>query len=805
MAGPGEPRVDLGDLIDRLVAESGGAVTALRRLPARPARTVAIPDTIDPHLGDALRARGIEALYRHQAQALDLLGKGGHCVVVTPTASGKTLCYNLPVLQGLLTEPATRALYLFPTKALAQDQLAELEELARTLPALRIHTYDGDTPQDARRAVRARANVVLTNPDMLHAGILPHHTKWIGLFQNLRYVIIDELHTYRGVFGSHLANVLRRLQRICRHYGAAPQFICTSATIANPQELAERLIGSPVGLVAENGAPAGEKVVVFYNPPVVNAELGIRRPYLKEASRLATPFLRARVPTIVFTGSRLAQEVVLTDLKAAVERAPAFTDVIRGYRGGYLPNRRREVERGLRAGDVLGVVSTNALELGVDIGRLDVAMLAGYPGTVASTWQQAGRAGRRTGLSAAVLVASSAPLDQFIISHPDYFFGSPPEHGLINPDNPYVLASHLKCAAFELPFAEDELFGGEDVGRYLRLLEEEGLLHRAGGRYHWTSESYPADHLSLRSVASDNFVVIDSTHQTLEPVDAVRRLTRKREVIAEVDWKSAFAMVHPKAIYLIEGQQFEVQELRFREDEEKVAYVKRVQVDYFTDAVTAKGVWALDRFQGDATGSAGAGRVEQGELLVAEQVVGFKKIKFDTMENVGAGEVELPQQEMQTAGLWLTLRPEVLATISADRDALVDGLRGLAYLLHHLAPLFLMCDVRDLGSWLGDAAPPEPGRDAPRGPRVLTTERARARLLAAEEFEPTIYLYDSQPGGVGLTERLFELVAPLFARARDTLRTCPCRAGCPSCVGPVNEVGRRAKPMAVALLDRLVA
>src|SRR5215831_2945723 len=800
MAEPGEPRVDLADLIDRLVSESGGAVTALRRFPARPARTVPIPDTIDPHLADALSARGIEALYTHQAQALHLLGKGGHCVVVTPTASGKTLCYNLPVLQGLLTETATRALYLFPTKALAQDQLAELEELARALPALRIHTYDGDTPQDARRAVRARANLVLTNPDMLHAGILPHHTKWVALFQNLRYVIIDELHTYRGVFGSHLANVLRRLQRICRHYGAAPQFICASATIANPQELAERLVGQPVGLVSENGAPAGPRVLVFYNPPVVNAELGIRRPYLKEAARLATPFLKRGVATIVFAGSRLAQEVLLTALKAAVERAPGLVDVIRGYRGGYLPGRRREVERGLREGDVRGVVSTNALELGIDIGHLDLAMLAGYPGTVASTWQQAGRAGRRSGLSAAVLVASSAPLDQFMVTHPDYFFGASPEHGLVNPDNPYILVSHLKCAAFELPFAEGERFGDQDVADYLRLLGEEGLLHRAGGRWHWTSESYPADHLSLRTVGSDNFVVIDTTHR--EMVD--RQLGKKRQVIAEVDWKSAFSMIYPKAIYLIEGEQFEVQELRFREDEEKVAYVKRVQVDYFTDAVTAKGVWALDRFQSATAGEAGAGRVEQGELLVAEQVVGFKKIKFDTMENVGAGEVELPQQEMQTSGLWLTFRPEVLQAISPDRDALVDGLRGLAHLLRHLAPLFLMCDVRDLGSWLGDAAPPEPGREAPRGPRVLTTERTRARLLAAEQFEPTIYLYDSQPGGVGLTERLFELVAPLLARARETLRVCPCRVGCPSCVGPVNEVGRRAKPMAVTLLDRLI-
>ena len=403
-----------------------GTNATVSRFPPRPPRAVPIPDTVDSRLVEALRARGIGALYSHQAQALDLLGQGGHVVVVTPTASGKTLCYNLPVLQALLGDAATRALYLFPTKALAQDQLAELEALARALPDLRIHTYDGDTPQDARRAVRARANLVLTNPDMLHAGILPHHTKWIALFQNLRYVIIDELHSYRGVFGSHLGNVLRRLQRVCRHYGSAPQFICASATIANPQELAERLVGQPVSLVAENGAPSGEKVLVFYNPPVVNAELGIRRPYLREAARLATPFLRSAISTIVFAGSRLAQEVLLTALKAAVERAPALTDVIRGYRGGYLPGRRREVERGLREGEVLGVVSTNALELGIDIGRLDVAVLAGYPGTIASTWQQAGRAGRRSGLSAAILVASSAPLDQFMVTHPEYFFGASP-------------------------------------------------------------------------------------------------------------------------------------------------------------------------------------------------------------------------------------------------------------------------------------------------------------------------------------------------------------------------------------------
>jgi DEAD/DEAH box helicase domain-containing protein len=797
MAGD-DRRADLAGLIDRLVIEAGDAVTAVRRFPPRPATCVPIPDGVDPRLADALRARGIEALYSHQAHAFELLAKGGHCVVVTPTASGKTLCYNLPVLQALLGDGAARALYLFPTKALAQDQLAELEELARALPELRIHTYDGDTPQDARRAVRARANLVLTNPDMLHAGILPHHTKWVALFQNLRYVIIDELHTYRGVFGSHLANVLRRLRRICRHYGATPQFVCASATIANPQELAERLVGQPVGLVAENGAPSGEKLLVFYNPPVVNPELGIRRPYLKEAARLATPFLKRGVSTIVFAGSRLAQEVLLTTLKAAVERAPALTNVIRGYRGGYLPGRRREVERGLREGDVRGVVSTNALELGIDIGHLDLAMLAGYPGTIASTWQQAGRAGRRTGLSAAVLVASSAPLDQFMVTHPEYFFGASPEHGLVNPDNPYILVNHLKCAAFELPFSDGERFGDQDIDTYLRLLAEEGLLHPAGGRWHWTSESYPADHLSLRTIGSDNFVVIDTTHREI----AEQRLTRKRQVVAEVDWKSAFAMIYPKAIYLIESEQFEVQELHFREDEEKVAYVKRIQVDYFTDAITAKGVWALDRF-GEAP--AGGGRVARGELLVAEQVVGFKKIKFDTMENVGSGEVELPQQEMQTAGLWLTIAPETLAAVSPDRDALVDGLRGLTHLVHHLAPLFLMCDVRDLGSWLGDA-PPEATAEPPAAvpARVLTAEGTRARLLRGERFEPTMYLYDNQPGGIGLTERLFELLSPLLARARETLAACPCQAGCPSCVGPVNEVGRQAKPIAAALVERLL-
>src|SRR5436309_8329770 len=481
MAGQGE-RVDLAELVTRLVAASGDAVTLLRRFPPRPAQTVPIPEAVDPRLADALRARGITELYTHQARAFEVLQKGGHVVAVTPTASGKTLCYNLPVLQALLRDPAARALYLFPTKALAQDQLAELEGLAKQLPEMRMFTYDGDTPQAARRAVRARANLVLTNPDMLHSGILPHHTKWATLFQNLRYVVIDELHAYRGVFGSHVANLLRRLRRICRHYGADPQFIMASATIANPREHAQNIIGAPVEEIAQSGAPTGDKLFLCYNPPVVNAELGIRAPYLAEAARLALRFLRERIPTVVFAQSRLSTEVLLTAIKAGVADKTGDSGIVRGYRGGYLPTRRRAVEQGLRDGNVLGVVSTNALELGVDIGHLDVAVLAGYPGTIASLWQQAGRAGRRTGASAAVLVATSSPLDQFMVTHPDYLFGTPPEHARINPDNPFILANHLKCAAFELPLVAPCAAGGEPTAAGGQPTAAGGQPTAAGGQ-----------------------------------------------------------------------------------------------------------------------------------------------------------------------------------------------------------------------------------------------------------------------------------------------------------------------------------
>ncbi|OGL13449.1 MAG: hypothetical protein A3I17_10070 [Candidatus Rokubacteria bacterium RIFCSPLOWO2_02_FULL_72_37] len=780
----------LGRILDDLLTSpaTGPCITATRHVPSRPPRLAPFPPSLDPRIADALRARGIHELYVHQARAWELIEKGHHVVVVTPTASGKTLCYNLPALQCLVHQPDARILYLFPTKALAQDQLAELEGLAKTLPEMRMFTYDGDTPQDARRAVRARANLVLTNPDMLHSGILPHHTKWASLFQNLRYVVIDELHAYRGVFGSHLANVLRRLRRICRHYGSAPQFVMASATIANPAELAQRLTGEAVEEIAESGAPTGDKLFVCYNPPVVNPELGIRAPYLGEASKLAVRFLREKVATIVFAQSRLATEVLLAAIKGGVADKTGDSGIVRGYRGGYLPTRRRAVEKGLREGEVLGVVSTNALELGVDIGHLDVAVLAGYPGAIASLWQQAGRAGRRSGSSAAVFVATSAPLDQFMVTHPEYLFGTPPEHARVNPDNPFILANHLKCAAFELPVADTERFGATDVRRFLAALEDEGVLHHAGERWHWAAETYPADHISLRTVTSDNFLVIDTTARDDKQV-------KRRQIIAEVDWGSAFATIYPKAIYLVESEPYEVQELHWREDEEKVAYVKRVQVDYFTDAISAKGVWILQRL---ADQGRPAYLAEQGEVLVAEKVVGFKKIKMGTLENVGSGEVELPQQEMQTTAAWLTVAPEALARVSPSREELIDGLRAVTYLLHHLAPIFLLCDIRDLGSWLGDTTPATSGA-------VATRESAKRRLMDAEEFHPTIYLYDSHAGGIGLAERVFEILPALLRRGLETLEACACKVGCPSCVGPVNEVGRRAKATARALLLSLLA
>ena len=593
--------------LDRLTGGVGerpdtpdGWVTAVRRLPPRQADYADFPDGVDPMVRDILRDRGIEQLYTHQAAAIAHALGGRNVVITTPTASGKTLCYNAPVLSAILRDASTRALYLFPTKALAQDQLAELHELSdllsqRSEQPIGVFTYDGDTPQDARRAIRGRAHVVLSNPDMIHSGILPHHPRWAKLFENLKYVVIDELHAYRGVFGSHLTNVLRRLRRVCHHYGSNPVFICSSATIANPRELAEALVEQPFELVSESGAPRGEKFFLFVNPPVVNKQLGIRRSYLAETRRVATEFLKRKLQLIVFTQSRLTTEILTTYLKGDFDGPPGTREQIRGYRGGYLPQRRREIEKGLREGSVRAVVSTNALELGIDIGALDVCVMAGYPGTIAATWQRAGRAGRRSSRSAAVLVGSSAPLDQFVVRNPSYFFDAPAERALINPDNLHILVDHVKCAAFELPFTGSEQYGRHDVQAVLGVLEESGLVHHAEGadgegHWQWTNESYPADAVSLRSISSDNFVVVDTTEGA--------------DVIGETSFNSGPATLHEKAIYLIEGALYQVEKLDF---DGRKAYVRRIDCDYYTDAITYTKVTVLETFeQGSAIGDRGS-------------------------------------------------------------------------------------------------------------------------------------------------------------------------------------------------------
>ncbi len=730
----------------------------------------------------------MQGLYTHQRQVFEHVAGGRDVVVVTPTASGKTLCYNLPVLDRILKDPDARALYLFPTKALSQDQLAVLHGTVESLGAeIGTFTYDGDTPQDARKSIRARAHVVVTNPDMLHKGILPHHTKWVKLFENLRFVVIDELHSLRGVYGSHVANILRRLRRLCEFYGSRPQFICSSATIGNPRQLAEALTEREMTLVDESGAPRGERYFAIYNPPVVNRQLGIRRSALNSARDVSLSFLGKGLQTIVFAPSRLATEVLVTYLKEALETRPGSQGVIRGYRGGYLPQKRREIERGLREGSVLGVVSTNALELGIDIGSLDAAVLVGYPGSVASAWQQAGRAGRRSGISVAVLVANSTPLNQFIARNPDYFFGAPVEQGRINPENLQILVNHVKCAAFELPFVGDERFGKENLLEILKYLEEEKLLHHAGERWHWTSESYPADAISLRSVSSDNFVVQD--------------VTREPRIIAEVDYDSAR---RPWSTRRRSTSWKDVatswRSTITRSGGSRCARPRSITTR--TRSPTPRcGSWSVSpRSPGRAHGAS------HGEVHVTSQVVGFKKIKFHTNENVGSGELSMPENEMHTTAYWLTVPRELMRALPFGLEERRDGVVALSYTLGQLAALFLMCDRHDLGIAIGD-----------NGQGEARIERGLRRLGAGgppqgpagnpidDDYEPNVFLYDAYPGGIGLSEPLYRLHDRLLAESRALIAACACSDGCPSCVGPVGEVGSRGKEVAMAILAAILA
>lgn len=780
-----------------------GRIVHEELIPANTAEYAPWPSALDPRLVAALRARGIHRPYIHQGEAIDHALAGRDVVVVTPTASGKTVAFAAPVIDAWLHDPEARSLWLYPTKALAQDQLAGLQDIAIHLPAgLRAATYDGDTAPGLRRAVRNEGNIVVTNPDMLHSGILPHHTSWVRLFQHLRYIVVDELHAYRGLFGSHLANVLRRLLRLCRFYGSNPTLIACSATIANPRELAEKLLERPVQLVDRNGAPRAARRLWFWNPPMVDGTMGVRRSATLEARRLMTELLTRKLQTIAFTRSRSGVEVLLNYLQR-LHPAPrqGGASPVRGYRGGYLPLERRAIEAGLRDGSVRGVVSTNALELGIDIGNLDAAILVGYPGSIASTWQQLGRAGRRDSESLGVFIATDSPLDQFLVTHPRYLLDAPPEHGLVNPDNLLVLGAHLQAAAFELAFESEESFGGAGVdttGALLDLFRDDGLVHRTGSRYHWAADAFPAEAISLRRAAATNVVIIDTSTGAGGPGQGPQgpwaasgggRPGSDGRVIGEVDQFAAPVLVHDDAIYLHQGRQFHVERLDW---EEKRAYVHPVSVEHFTLAETRTTLQILERYEGPV---GTACRRSLGEVRVSRLATMYKKVRFLTHENVGSGPISLPEQDLHSVAAWLAFDPGELGGL--DRANLDAGLSGLAASLHAAACLLCMCDPHDIGTHaaLRAASPPAAvlgipamatAAAAPEPPEFVAGWRPEPAPMPApvEVGWPTCYLYDSVAGGVGFAERCHQRRSDLARMALELVDGCGCDGGCPSCVGP---------------------
>ena len=765
----------MAQIIDRLKRDEKfmANVTAWKVLESKQAQFADFPEQLNEKLIDALQQHGIKQLYSHQADAIANTLQGRNTVIVTPTASGKTLCYNAPVLNAVIETEEARALYLFPTKALSQDQLNELHSLidivgGRLTFDIKSYTFDGDTPVSARKAIKSSGHIVVTNPDMLHKGILPHHTQWVKLFENLRYIVIDEIHHYRGVFGSHLANVIRRLKRICEFYGSKPVFICCSATIANPHELAERLTGEPAVLVDNNGAPHGEKHFVIYNPPVVNKELGIRRSYIKESQRIAADFIGNMLQTIVFARSRMNVEILLTYLKETMRRNKKSASLIRGYRGGYLPLERRDIERGLRDGSVIGVVSTNALELGIDIGQLNASIIAGYPGTISSTLQQTGRAGRRQDTSLAVIVSSSSPLDQYIASNPHYFFEKSPEASIIDPDNLVILLSHIKCAAFELPFITTENFGAgysgeggvEATQEILQYLQESRVLHQSGDKWHWMAETYPAESVSLRSAAEDNVVIIDTTHPN-------------EKVIGEIDLFASQLMVHDDAIYLHEGRQFHVDKLDW---DRKKAFVRQVKSDHYTDAHLKSDIKVLEVFEEQPSAN---GFVGHGEVVVTSLATMYKKIKFHTHENIGWGKIHLPELELHTTAFWYGFPDDILEKLGMNHEHFGDGLKGVANVLKNVVPLYVMGDRRDFG--------------------------AAATVRSTFSDRPCVFIWEQYPGGIGFSKKLFSIFQSAAAAGLQLVQACQCEHGCPSCVGPALEVGDQGKDAAAAIFNFISA
>jgi DEAD/DEAH box helicase domain-containing protein len=715
----------------------------------REARFVPVPPEIHPELRLFLDGAGIRGLYTHQAESYRAASRGENVVITTPTASGKSLAYNLPVLDGLLKDPDAKSIYLFPTKALSQDQLKVLGDFM--LPDLKLYVYDGDTPSSIRQAARKNGRLIVTNPDMLHTGVLPNHPKWVKIFDGLRYIVLDELHTYRGIFGSHLAHVMRRLLRVAGFYGSRPVFLASSATIDNPADLFEKITGRAPKVISESGAPQGEKHYVIYNPPVVDHVQGIRRGVVLESTRLAVPFIKNGIATIVFARSRLNTEVILSYLK---KRLPHKSGQVAGYRGGYLPNERRDIERGLREGSIRGIVSTNALELGIDIGGLDVSIMAGYPGAVASFHQQAGRSGRKDAPSLAILIASNSPIDQYIASHPEYLMDRNPEAALVNPSNVYVLVDQVKCAAFELPFRNGETFGGDDVSDVLSYLEEKSVLHREEDVYHWQERSYPAENVSIRSADVGNFVIVEAAEG------------RKR-VIGELDRASVPVLLHENAVYIHGSQQYTVVKLDW---DKQVAWVERSAVDYYTDAETKSDIKILEKNREEDLPTY---KALLADVLVRVMAVKYKKIKFGTHENVGFGEINLPPSEVHTRSLVLSFGSRLFDGLSRDESE--NLLLSVSNLLRNISPLFVMTDIRDIGR----------------------AENLKQQVIGL----PTVFLYDRYPGGVGLADRLFEVKHEILQAALQRVEECECGEGCPSCVGPGRLNRKRARDFLEAVVE----
>jgi len=715
-------------------------------LPERPATFGDV--ALDGRVRAALAGRGIERLYTHQAEAIRHVRAGRNVVVVTGTASGKTLCYQVPILERLLAEPQATALAVYPTKALTQDQFRGLTELAGGVADLKLVAgpYDGDTPAPQRRRLRDRGAVVLTNPDMLHAGILPNHARWARFFTHLRYVVIDEVHAYRGVFGSHLANVLRRLRRICAHFGSTPQFICSSATIANPREHAERIVGAPVELVTNDGSPRGPKKFLLWNPPLLAHDLpaveapavgGERRSALWTAVELLTSLVRNETQTIVFTQTRLATELILKHARTVLEpHHPRLAARVQSYRGGYLPDERREIERRLASGEILGIASTNALELGIDIGSLDACILVGYPGTIASLWQRAGRAGRGADDALVILVAQNSPIDQYLMANAEYLFGKSPERAVIDPDNPHVAVGHIKCALHELPIADAEVSSfGPYASAILELLEEGGVARHIGGRWFWASSDYPAAEVNLRTLAG--------------PVYSIQDTTQGGVVIGTMDEISALAQLHDHAVYLHGGETYFVNKLDL---EKKVAFVERRDLDYYTQSIQTSKI-RIDAKEREEPW--GGGTIGFGDVTVTTHIPMFKKIKFGSRDSLGFEAVELPPQELETVALWLVPSERARERVARQGRVFAEGLIGIANALVEVAPMFVMCDVQDIGTTV-DAT--NLGKDA-------------------------LFLYDRYPGGMGYAERCAQVIGELVKAVHTVVSQCGCEDGCPSCVG----------------------